>query len=140
MEFESTVRITKPAISRFTEQVTEFLGSGGVDARAAHHVALVLDEMLTNLATHGESAYERAEIRISIEPGHVRGEIVDSGPPFDPRSTSDPDLAAPIAERPIGGLGLFLVRQLTTGLDYARRDDRNCTSFTVPRSGPEGEQ
>jgi anti-sigma regulatory factor (Ser/Thr protein kinase) len=140
MQFESTVRITKPAISRFTEQVTEFLGSGGVDARATHHVSLILDEMLTNLATHGESAYEKAEVRISIEPEHVRGEIVDSGPPFDPRSTADPDLDKPIAERPVGGLGLFLVRQLTSGLDYARRDDRNCTSFTVPRSGAQGEQ
>lgn len=135
MQLESTVRITKPAISRFTEEVTEFLGSGGVDARASHHVALVLDEMLTNLLTHGENAYERAEVRITIEPDCVRTELVDSGPPFDPRSTADPNLAIPIADRPIGGLGLFLVRQVTSALDYARRDDRNCTTFTVPRSG-----
>ena len=68
MQLDSKVRITKPAISRFTEQVAEFLATGGVDQRAGHHVALVLDEMLTNLATHGDSAYETAEVRISIEP------------------------------------------------------------------------
>lgn len=133
MQFESQVRVTKPAISRFTEQVTEFLGAAGVDTKAAHHVALVFDEMLTNLATHGDSAYETAAIRVSVDPEHVYGEIVDNGPPFDPRGSGCPGLTTMIADRAVGGLGLHLVRQLTRALDYARREDRNFTSFSVPR-------
>jgi anti-sigma regulatory factor (Ser/Thr protein kinase) len=139
MQFDANIPVTTPAISALTEEATDFLAAHGVDARAAHHVALVLDEMLTNLATHGGAADQTVAVSISIEPERVRGEIVDGGPPFDPRATADPDVTLAIADRPVGGLGLLLVRRLTSALDYARRDDRNCTTFWVPRAAA-GEQ
>ena len=139
MQFEADVTIAAPEISKLTEQTADFLSQRGVDARAAHHVALVLDELLSNLATHGGSANQTAKIRISIEPGQVRGELVDAGPSFDPRTAPDPDVSADIADRPIGGLGLLLVRRLTSGLEYVRRDRRNYTAFSVPRTTQQAE-
>jgi anti-sigma regulatory factor (Ser/Thr protein kinase) len=89
------------AISDLTERVAAYLTDCRVDAYAAHHVALVLDELLTNAATHGGAGAPRSE--------RVTGEVVDSGKPFDPSLEREIDLSA--HERPAGGSGLLLVRR-----------------------------
>ena len=131
--FEAQVRARPQEVSDLTERAGDFLDRGGVDIRAAHHVAMILEELLTNLGTHGGVVDESASVRISIETGRVVVEIVDGGPPFDPRSTPDPDLKGPIEDRTLGGLGLFLMRKLASEVDYVRRDGRNRTSFAVVR-------
>ena len=134
MRIESDLTIAIAEISAFTEQVSDFLSENGVDARATHHVALVLEELLSNLATHGDSLGQKASVSITITAEGVQGEVIDSGAPFDPRAATDPDVEAPIADRPIGGLGLVLVKRLTSALDYVRRDNRNVTTFAVTRT------
>lgn len=132
--FEAQVLARPQEISDLTERAGDFLDRAGVDTRAAHHVAMILEELLTNLGTHGAAAAEPATVRISIESGRVLVEIVDSGAPFDPRSTPDPDVSGPAEERKIGGMGLFLVRKLASDLDYDRSEGRNRTVFAVARS------
>jgi anti-sigma regulatory factor (Ser/Thr protein kinase) len=124
---------TPETISRVLGDVMAFLQRTGVDARATHHVALVIEEILGNLGTHGDCRDRPARITVNVEPSRVRGEIVDQGPPFDPRTAPAPDLATPADERPVGGLGLHLVRQLST-LAYSRQNDENRMTFFVARA------
>jgi len=135
MQFESATVPTPEAVVALTENVTQFLEEHGVDMRAVHHTSLVLSEVLTNLATHGGCCDRPARIVIAVEPGRVMGEITDSGPPFDPRSAPEPSLDVAIEDRPIGGLGLFLVRKLTSALEYTRRNDENSLTFAITRGG-----
>jgi serine/threonine-protein kinase RsbW len=131
--FEAEVAIEPQSISHLGEDVHEFLLAAGVDARASHHVALILDEILTNVIMHGGAAEETAAIRIDVDAEHVRGEIRDPGRHFDPRGGIDAQPRGAISEREVGGLGLHLVRKVTSELDYSRDGDRNCTRFAVPR-------
>jgi anti-sigma regulatory factor (Ser/Thr protein kinase) len=94
---------------------------------------LVLDEVLTNLGTHGNCRDQPAKIAVVVAPDKVTGEIVDTGPPFDPRNAPDPSLDLAAGDRPIGGLGLYLVRKLSTALEYSRQNDENCTTFAINR-------
>jgi anti-sigma regulatory factor (Ser/Thr protein kinase) len=87
----------------FTLRTTNFLKGAGVDARAVHHVVLVLEEILTNLATHGGAPTEPASVRVTVEPGRVAGEIIDAGIPFDPRVAPEPDVRAGVKDRLVGG-------------------------------------
>jgi serine/threonine-protein kinase RsbW len=123
------------AISALTDRVMEFLAQAGVDARCAHHVALMLDELLTNVATHGGGALTPAHVCVEVHGDRVSAEVLDSGAPFDPRNAREPDPAVAPADRPIGGLGLMLVRRLGCELDYERRADRNWTKFSMARAG-----
>lgn len=134
MQIEAEITVAAADISRFTERATDFLSKAGVDARAAHHVALIFDELLTNLATHGGSANQTATVRVRLDADQVQGEIVDAGPPFDPRSSTHPDVNADLAERSVGGLGLFLVKRFASGLSYTSEGGRNRTWFSVPRA------
>jgi serine/threonine-protein kinase RsbW len=110
-----------------------FLKEQGVEARACHHVALVLDEVLTNLGTHGNCLDKPATIRLTVGTKEVSGEIVDVGPPFDPREAPDPSFDLTADERPVGGLGLYLVRKLSCALEYARENEENHTRFAIAR-------
>jgi anti-sigma regulatory factor (Ser/Thr protein kinase) len=131
--FEKSTLATPGAISDLTDEVMAFLDEQGVELRAAHHTALVLNEVLTNLGTHGDCPDQPARVAVIVESDRVTGEIVDKGPPFDPRLAPEPAVDVAAADRPIGGLGLFLVRKLSCSLEYARRNDENCMTFAISR-------
>jgi anti-sigma regulatory factor (Ser/Thr protein kinase) len=132
--FTAEIRAEPIAISALTEQAMEYLGGAGVDARATHHVALVIDEMLTNVVSHGAAPGGTVGVKIDILPDRVKAEILDPGLPFDPRAAPGPDLETDVENRAIGGVGLLLVRTLTCELDYERSGDRNRTRFAVARA------
>jgi serine/threonine-protein kinase RsbW len=121
------------AVGRLTDDVSDFLRREGVDARAVHHVALVIDEILTNVATHGGCPDTPATVALEVQPDRISGEIGDWGKPFDPRTGPEPDIGGPLEERRVGGLGLHLVRQLTSALEYRSDGKRNWTTFCIPR-------
>jgi anti-sigma regulatory factor (Ser/Thr protein kinase) len=129
---QASALATPEAIGRVLDEVIDFLQRQHVDARATHHVALVIEEVLANLGTHGGCRDKPARITVSVEPTRVRGEIVDQGPAFDPRTAPAPDLTTPAEQRPLGGLGLHLVRQLST-LEYSRENGENRMTFFVVR-------
>lgn len=136
--FAANIAPSPAAISQLTEDVADFLRGAGVDARATHHVSLVIDEILTNVATHGGNPDGPVSVSVEIRTDRIAGEIADSGVPFDPRSGPEPDLGAPIGERAIGGLGLHLVRQLTSVLEYRYDGKQNWTKFCVVREQGRG--
>ena len=75
---------------------------------------------------HG-SRRRKAQINLTlaIEYGKFRVEIVDDGPPFDPFSAPAPDTTQALHDRPIGGLGILFVNNLTDDHSYIRRAGRN---------------
>lgn len=56
--------------------------------------------------------------------------ITDSGVPFDPTQQKEPDVTQNLDERPIGGLGIFLVRQIMDDIRYERKDNKNILTLT----------
>ena len=56
--------------------------------------------------------------------------ITDSGKPFDPTKKEDADITLGVEERQIGGLGIYLVRNIMDSLSYERKDDKNILSMT----------
>ena len=122
------------AISELTGSIIAFLEEQHVDARATHRVALIVEEILTNLATHGHSSDRPARITVTVGPMGVKGEIVDSGTPFDPRDAPVPKLDLAPEDRAAGGLGLFLVREFSCKFEYEYKNGENYTMFAVART------
>jgi len=133
-QFAAELIAEPQAISALTDRVATFLAGCGVDARAAHHMALVLDELLTNVATHSEGPEAPVSVNLTVAPDRVSAEVVDQGGMFDPRTAPVPDLSGGVAERPIGGLGLLLVQKVTQSLNYERAGNRNKTTFSISRA------
>jgi anti-sigma regulatory factor (Ser/Thr protein kinase) len=87
------------------------------EIRADMYVAL--EEIASNVVRHGTRA-SRIDITFRVTREALEIDIDDNGEPFDPFSTPSPDVTQAIDERPLGGLGVFLVRQLTES-SYERR-------------------
>jgi anti-sigma regulatory factor (Ser/Thr protein kinase) len=68
VDFVAELAAKPDAISALTERAAQFLTEAGVDARAVHHVALVFDELLTNVATYGGIVEAPVFIRLTILP------------------------------------------------------------------------
>jgi serine/threonine-protein kinase RsbW len=90
-------------------------------------VGLALEEIVTNVITHGPATdpTQLITVRLSVGSGVVIAEIEDEGQPFDPLQAPQPNLGGPLDARPVGGLGIHLVRTLMDEVVYSRRDGRN---------------
>jgi serine/threonine-protein kinase RsbW len=117
---------------RLTARVTEFGARHALPDRIVSHVNLALDEAITNIVFY---AYDDADdheigVRISLAQGVLTAELVDDGRAFDPLQVAAPDLAAPLEERAVGGLGVHLMRHLVDDIQYRRDGGRNHLVFT----------
>jgi serine/threonine-protein kinase RsbW len=91
------------------------------DERA--RLLIILEELFTNVAAHGNARSLAAALGWSR--GRLTIDFVDDGPPFDPLTHPGVDLDAPGEERPIGGLGIAIVRALVDTARYRRQGSRN---------------
>ncbi len=107
--------------------VDAFVHDHSLGERDGHVLQLVLEEIVTNLIRHGYDDDDSHEIlvRLELEEDRLTIQIEDDGRSFDPRSAQSPDTDAPIFDRPIGGLGLHLVRSFVDEVDHCRRAGRN---------------
>jgi len=97
------------ALRDFVVQTSHELG---LDSATIYDLQLAVDEACTNVVRHaydGESG--RLELEIQATGEGVRVTVWDWGQPFDPENIPEPDVTAPLEQRPLGGLGLFLMRQ-----------------------------
>ncbi|MBC8465463.1 ATP-binding protein [bacterium] len=88
-------------------------------------VILAVDEACTNAIKHGLRSNKDKTFHLLIEskPGKILIEIRESGKPFNPTNISNPDLNAGLEERPIGGLGVFLIYELMDRVEYSLTED-----------------
>lgn len=112
-----------------------FLESHKVDPDATFAVDLALEEMVSNVIKYGYTDRDSDQICIRLRVGRDEITLVveDSGPPFNPLELPEPDLDKPVDQRPIGGLGVFLVRKTVDRMEYERLGNRNILRITVAR-------
>ena len=100
-------------IESVVEAITADALEAGLDQRSATEVALAACEAVTNIIVHALAADPTQSLRVfigrSINTVIIRFE--DQGPPFNPDTVQTADLKAPLADRPIGGLGWLLIRR-----------------------------
>ena len=94
---------------------------------------MALDEALTNVVLYAypKDCRGTVGIHLSRDGNTITAEIVDHGKPFDPTAHPAPDITLPIEQRPIGGLGIHLVRNLVTSLRYYREQGENHLVLTT---------
>jgi serine/threonine-protein kinase RsbW len=125
------------SISAFSEFVRGGAVAAGVGENELGKLDLVLEEILINVARYAYTP-ETGSVEVTYEsagPCKLRVEIADFGRIFNPLVADPPDLSRGLAERPIGGLGVFLVKSMVDSIDYRRDEDRNILSFTFPVDG-----
>ena len=103
-----------------------------VNADPRFKVELAFEEVVANIIKHGRPT-EDVEVAIRFDDDEIVLTFEDDGVPFDPLSRPDPVAPSSIDEAVVGGLGLVLVKNMTTRLDYERTPrHRNLLTLALP--------
>jgi anti-sigma regulatory factor (Ser/Thr protein kinase) len=113
-----------PVLMRFLQ---EFWSAACLPPAQAMSFELALEEIFTNVVMHASrcGSVPRVELSLVLADGGVTMTVEDNGPEFDPLTLPQPDVQASLGDRPIGGLGVFLVRQMMDAVSYHRVGTRN---------------
>ena len=114
----------------FVEQALTRLNAPASDR---DKMMMALDEALTNVVLYAypKDCRGTVGIRLSRNGNAITAEVVDHGKPFDPTAHPAPDITLPIEQRPIGGLGIHLIRNMVTSLRYYRNKGENHLVLTI---------
>lgn len=117
------------ALTRFLQ---EFWSAAKLPPAQALHFELALEEVFMNIVMHGSHPGVAAQVAVSLlaVDGGLTMTVEDDGPGFDPLTLPPPDLTASLAERRVGGLGVFLVRRIMDAVRYERVGTHNRLTMT----------
>jgi anti-sigma regulatory factor (Ser/Thr protein kinase) len=118
--------------------VTAFLRKGAGEAHLPElqirQLELVVEELLANIWRYAypEGASGTVMVTYSVpRPGEMDLEVGDEGVEFDPLTAAPPDLTLDLSRRPVGGLGIHLLKSFARSLQYRRQQGWNRLSFGI---------
>lgn len=117
----------------------DFADAEGLPASVRRSAFVVLDELLANTVSHGLEGRTDGTVMVDVK---LASELLvmtlrDNGKPFDPFARAAPDTTLSVEDRPIGGLGIHLVRQLVDDVSYRREADHNIVVLAKRLAGEE---
>lgn len=127
------------SLHAFMELAAVCAGNHGFSPGRINDIELAIEEILVNIISYAYPGGE-GHIEVTCRPddrNRLVFEIADSGAPFNMLAYDDPDRTAKIEERRIGGLGIFLVKQLMDEVHYRRENDRNILTIAASKDRKE---
>ncbi len=134
MMIEQTTLILKndaSELERVLAFVSDLCARHGIPPQTEFDLNLALDEIVTNVIRYAFPEGGEHQFTLQIEVSHEEfvARIEDDGIEFNPTEHPAPDLTVPLVERQEGGLGIFLVRQIMTSVEYQRSAGKNLVTL-----------
>ena len=119
-------------LSLLEEFIRSAAAEKGLGEELTNSLNLAMEEAVTNviLYAYPEGTEGRIDIDATVREDSLEFSISDSGSPFDPTAAPEADITLGVDERPIGGLGIYLVRKLMDSVSYERTDGKNKLTLT----------
>lgn len=125
LSFSTKSNALVSSISNFIERYCQ---SHGIESDILNNALVVTDEVISNIQKYSNNSDSAIDISCKVyssSPQELTLEIQDNGIHFNPLDEEVPDLEIPVEEREIGGLGLYLIKSLTSEQRYQRVKDNN---------------
>jgi serine/threonine-protein kinase RsbW len=119
-------------LSSLAEKIDELAEEWEFSPGLAINLNLVIEEAVSNIIFYAFKDKQKhdIEISVSLENSRLTIKITDDGIPFNPLAQQQPDINLPAEERPIGGLGIFLISQIMDEMKYERNKNNNILTLT----------
>jgi serine/threonine-protein kinase RsbW len=114
-------------IPRVHDALDELAAAHRLPVRCVTRLHLALEEHLANIIAHGglPGVAGTITVRFALEPAALRVEIEDDAGPFNPLDAPSVDTTLPLGQKPLGGLGILIIRKSVDELEYRRSGNRN---------------
>ena len=119
-------------LSQVLSFIDSVLEENGCPMRTKMQIDVAVEEIYVNIASYAYGDAEgEAIIRAGVTdaPKSVEITFIDSGTPYDPLKKEDPDVTLSADKRPIGGLGIFMVKKSMDDMIYEYKDGQNCLTI-----------
>ena len=132
MQKQLTLHNDVQQITLLADYIDAIADEASLDPALTMSLNLALEEAVSNviLYAYPEGTDGTVDIVTTVVNGILTFVISDTGVAFDPTQKEEADITLSVEERPIGGLGIFLVRQIMDTVDYERRDGHNILTLT----------
>ncbi|MBQ1518069.1 MAG: ATP-binding protein [Clostridia bacterium] len=124
LKIEATPQNLDSVIQFVDEQLEEY----GCGMKQQMAIDLAVEELFVNIAHYAynpETGYASVLVDVIKDPLSVEITFIDNGKPYDPLAKSDPDTSLSVEDRPIGGMGIFLVKKSMDLVNYEYKDGKN---------------
>ena len=125
---EITLEAIPDNVDRAVDFVDEILDEYGCGVKEKSAIDVAVDELFGNIANYAYGSgtgYATVMVNVVKEPLTMEITFIDSGIPYDPLAKEDPDVSQSLDERPIGGMGIFIVKKSMDAVVYEYKDGRN---------------
>lgn len=104
----------------------------GLSVKLVISLNLVLEEALTNIILYGfdDKNIHAIEICFKKTGDELTISIIDDGHEYDPTLKADPDITLSVEDRPVGGLGILLIKKIMNKVEYHRKENKNYLILT----------
>ena len=129
---ELTLEATLENLHKVTDFIDGILEELECPMKAQIQIDVAIDELFSNIARYAyRKGIGKATVRLEEErdPRAVRITFIDQGVPYNPLEQKDPDITLAAEDRPIGGLGVFVVKKTMDDVRYEHRDGKNILSI-----------
>ncbi len=130
--FQITLAAELESLRQFRDFIADCCAKFQVPESTVFELKLAVDEACTNIITHGYKGMDPGSIILSfrIEPDRILVSLTDFGHVFEPAEAPKPDVEAALEDRPLGGMGLYLIYKMMDNIDYQASEDGNTLTFT----------
>src|SRR6266852_5660380 len=130
MHGRHTVRVagSPSGIASAAQELAAFSSAHDLSSEATWPFQVALDKVLSNIVRYGLQGGDgrhEVEIDFRLEDGVFEVTIVDDAPAFNPLEAPDPDTGLPLEDRPVGGLGIAIIKGLMDRVEYQRCEPHN---------------
>lgn len=111
-------------VASFIEELGEELH---LSLSVVNAIQLAIEEAVVNVINYSYAPGQTAvsTLKVSTNGSELVFTLTDSGQPFNPLTKEEPDLTASVQERPVGGLGILLVKKLMDNVTYKYKEGNN---------------
>jgi sigma-B regulation protein RsbU (phosphoserine phosphatase) len=114
------------------DKVNSFILNGlDLNPKTEMQITLSVEEIFVNIANYayGDKSGD-ATVKVKNENDVLSISFIDSGTPYNPLENNEPDITLDAKDRPIGGLGIFLVKKNMDSVEYEYKDNKNILTMT----------
>ncbi|SDB05426.1 ATP-binding protein [Eubacterium oxidoreducens] len=125
---EITVDANIETVAVVTEFVNQELEEVDCPPKLRMQIDVVIDEIFSNIAQYAyDGKTGKASVCVEFEDGNEVMVLTfkDSGKPYNPLENKEPDVTLSAEERPIGGLGIFMVKKMMDAVQYEYKECKN---------------
>lgn len=129
---EITLEATIENITQVTAFIDEELDAAGCPLKVRMRIDIAIDELFSNIARYAytpETGMATVQLQLESEPPAATISFIDNGVPYNPLMQAEPDTSAPLKERRIGGLGIFMVKKSMDDLRYEYTGGKNIVTI-----------